>query len=69
MSDGIQTHAFDGQPAFYRWSNRSVGNAPGWDGPPDPIEDHRLTGCPCGAERTTGQSCWSCGMAPRRSER
>lgn len=67
MSDGIQGQAFDAEPFGHRWSNRPAPCV--YDTPPDPIEDHRLTRCGCGMERTTGQSCWSCGCAPRKGER
>jgi hypothetical protein len=67
VSDDIQTRSFDGHQFGHRWSNPP---RPGlaYDTPSDPIEDHRLVACPCGRERTYGNACWSCGLAPRRKE-
>jgi hypothetical protein len=53
MSDDIQTRAFDGQPAFHSWSGLRLGNAPGWDGPPDPPAD-ACSECGALPERLTG---------------
>jgi hypothetical protein len=37
---------------------------PGWDGPPDPVEDLHLVFCRCGVEKPRSERyCWSCGSA------